>query len=361
MKSLSSQLKYIVETMPYDYVDYKIDILNPTATPIHYGRCYKKPYSTYGVIDVQDIMKTYCTMNEIFDNELYLTGGVSRYTYPTIKFNISIKQPNSQLYFAIVESEELIFSNHNLYYDYVPTNNLVPNVLQHKRVYNVLAGTPIAYDVVRKYFDTNTSASVYYRPDGNNSLIYANTLTKSQLNHFVYNDYFSINPTYVEVWTVIRYYVGPTLTEFIVPDSLVRYNYTGHCGDTEYVVYWINRYGGLESRVVDGKVNKTAIKTSISYRTNEVDIISGQTISKNKIGFTNKKRGTVRYSYGLNFINNINDVEINWLETLFASNYVWLYTGGDFIPVNIVDESYNYNFYKLNTGSLPTIKINVEE
>lgn len=32
----------------------------------------------------------------------------------------------------------------------------------------------------------------------------------------------------------------PTLTEFVVPDSLIRYNYTGYCYDTDYVVYWIN-------------------------------------------------------------------------------------------------------------------------
>lgn len=30
-------------------------------------------------------------------------------------------------------------------------------------------------------------------PDGNNSLIYSNVLTKSNLNHFVYNDYFSVD------------------------------------------------------------------------------------------------------------------------------------------------------------------------
>lgn len=361
MKSLSSQLKYIVEAMPYDYVDYKVDIQNPTPTTIHYGRCYKKPSNSYGVIDVQDILRTYCNMNEIFLNETYLTGGINHYIYPVLKFNISVKQPNSQLYILLVESEEVLYSNHNHYYNYIPTQNLVPNVLQHKRVYNVLAGAPIAYDCVRKYFDTNTSASVYYRPNGNNALIYSNALTKSNLNHFVYNDYHSINPTYVEIWTVIRYYVGPTLTEFVVPDSLIRYNYTGYCYDTEYVVYWINRYGGLESRIVDGKVSKNAVKTSINYITNEIDVINGQSISKNRIGFTNKKKGTVKYQYGLNFINDINDVEIEWLETLFASNYVWLYNNSEFIPVVVSDDNYNYNYYKLNTKSLPTIKINVEE
>lgn len=364
MKSISDGLIHIVEAMSYDYVDYKVEILNPTASPIYFGRCFKTPAQTYGVIDVTEILMNYCNHLEIFDNTNYLMGGTSLLNYPVLKYNISIKQPNSQLYLTIVESEEVINSWKNDYYNALPTIDTLPNILQHKREYDANINSPIMYDVVRKYFDNYHSVLVYYRPNGNNAFVYTQPVSKSQLNHFMFDDHFNINPSYVEVWTTTRTFVGGVLVETILPGSLIRYNYTQTtCRNNESVLYWINRYGGLEMKLVDGKTIKTSENTQDTFMTNKRLVVNGSNATRNSIAFNNGvQQSNIIDKYSLSFNYGITDDEFNYLETLFSAPNVWMFDiiNLKFIPVLIKDTTYNYNYYRLNKKSIPSYTINIE-
>lgn len=360
MKSISQSLMYVVESMVYDYVDYKVDLLIPTASTIYYGRCFKTPDQTYGIIDVTEIIMNYCNHNEIFNSTTYLYGNTSYIDKPVLRYNISIKQPNSQLYLTLWEGEEVFNSWLNNYYNIVPTQDNIPNVLQHKREYFANINTPIAYDVIRKYYDTYSNVKVYYRPDGNNALLYSQNVSKDYINHFLYKDYFNTNPTYVEVWTTTT--TGGVETE--LPNSRIRYDYVSNvCKSNEFVIYWLNRYGGLEYKVVDGKTVKTSSTEKINFESNERLNVAGASVVKNSIAFKNSnQQNSIINKYALSFNYNMTDDEVNYMETLFSSPMVWLYdlTELQFIPVIVKDTDFNFNYYRLNKRALPAYTINVE-
>ena len=359
MNSISKSLMYVVESMVYDYVDYKVDLLIPTPSTIYYGRCFKTPGQSYGIIDVTEILMNYCNHNEIFNSTTYLTGNTSYIDKPVLRYNISIKQPNSQLYLALWEGEEVFNSWLNNYYNVVPTADNIPNILQHKREYFANINAPIVYDLIRKYYDTYSNVKVYYRPDGNNALLYPQTANKDYINHYLFKDYFNINPTYVEIWATTI--TGGTETEIV--NSRIRYNYTSTlCRANEFIIYWINRYGGLEFKVVDGKTIKTSSTEKLNFESNERLIISGASINKNSIAFKNSnQQNLVTDKYALSFNYNMTDDEVNYMETLFSSPMVWIYDLTEllFIPVIVKDTDFNYNYYRLNKRALPAYTINV--
>ena len=362
MNSISKSLIYVVESMTYDYVDYKIDLLIPTASTIYYGRCFKTPNQSYGIIDITEVMMNYCNHNEIFNSTTYLTGTTSYIDKPVIRYNISIKQPNSQLYLALWEGEEVFNSWLSDYYDVVPTADNIPNILQHKRDYYANINAPISYDVIRKYYDTYNAVTVYYRPDGNNALLYAQTVTKDNINHYLFKDYFSVNPTYVEVWATTKATPGGVETE--IPNSRIRYNYTSStCQSNEYIIYWLNRYGGLEFKVVDGRTVKTSTSEKLNFESNERLIVNGSVVNKNSIAFKNSnQQNLITDKYALSFTYNMTDDEVNYMETLFSSPMVWLFNVSElkFTPVIVKDTDFNYNYYRLNKRALPAYTINVE-
>lgn len=361
MKSIGNKLQYVVESMAFDYVDYRVDILNPTATAVAYGRCYKTPEKTYGIIDVTEIIQNYCNFQEVFENEKYLNANTMALIYPVIKFNISTKAPNQQTYVSFITNEETLASYHNNIYNLIPTNNVLPNVLQHKREYYVNFNGRIPYDIIRKYGDSYFASTVYWRPDGNDVLLQAFTVSKSQLNHFMLPLLDTVN-NYVEVWGVTRTNLG---VETEIANSRIRYDYVKpYCSRDEYLVYWVNRYGGLECKCVDGRTIKKNTITPYNFNTYERNIVSGNSISKNKITFQNgTQQVSVTTQYECNFhYNLVDDTEWDYLETLNSSPMVWLYDTAllEFIPVVVKDNEFSYDYYRNNRKQLPSYKITFE-
>lgn len=361
MISIGNKLQYVVQTMTTNYVDYRVYILNPTSTLIYTGRCYKTPNQTYGIIDVTEILQGYCNLNEIFNNETYFTGTTHNLMYPVIKFTISTKKPNDLTYTELVSSEELLYSYQNYYYNDIPTNDLVPNVLQQHRTYYVNKSAIIPYDIVRKYFDVYFGVRIYWRPDGNDLLLHSYTIDKEKLNHFSFPLLETVT-NYVEVWAVSYTNGG---VETLIPNSKVTYHYTKpYCSKNEYVVYWINRYGGLEIKCVDGKTIKKISSIPSDFNTYERYNVNGAAISKNKIAFSNQRNQVIeKYQYECNFhYNLIDDEEWEYMETLFSSPYVWLYDieNQTYIPVIVKDNEYSFDYYRNNRKQLPSYKITFE-
>ena len=355
MKSISNNLFYVIPNIIYDYVDYLIELLNPSTTPIYYGRCFKLPNQTYGIIELSDILKDYCNFNEVLESSDYLETTVTRLNYPIRRFRISTKAPGAPSYTVLVSDEEILCNYQNTFYDTIPTSGVIPDILQIKREYLANINAPIPYDIVRKYSDTYTGCTVYYRPDGNNALLYANTVTKSQLNHFAYSDYFLTNPSYVEVWATTRQLVGGVQVETILPNSTIRYNYSNtSCKYNEYVIYWINRYGGLEMKLVDGPTVKTITNTKDQFEYYSRTIVDNGVASTNPIAFSKVNTTNLRTSYKITFNNAISDDEFNYLETLYSSNMIWLYdlVYLVWIPVIVSDDSFEYKSRRTTKGLL---------
>ena len=361
MKSIGNKLQYVVESMTTDYIDYRVDILNPSATAVAYGRCYKTPGKTYGIIDVTEIIQNYCNFQEIFNNENYLKANTMALIYPVIKFSILTKTPLQQVYTTFINNEETLASYQNSIYNTIPTNDNIPNILQHNRQYYANFNSRIPYDLIRKYGDAYYASTVYWRPDGNDALLQAFTVSKSQVNHFMLPLLDNVN-NYVEIWAVTRTNLG---VETEIANSRIRFDYVKpYCSKDEYILYWINRYGGLEMKCVDGKTIKKNTTTPFNFNTYERNIVSGNSISKNNISFNN---GTVQVNettqYECTFIYNlIDDDEWDYLETLYSSPMVWLYDTAllKFIPVIVKDNEFSYDYYRNNRKQLPTYKITFE-
>lgn len=361
MKSLGNGVQYVIEGMTTDYVDYKLEILNPSPTAVNYGRCYKQPNQTYGIIDLTEVLQNYCNFQEIFANENYLNATTMGLIYPIIKFNLSTKSPLQQLYIEIVSAEELLCSYQNLIYNLIPTNDTIPNILQHKRQYYANFNGRIPYDITRKYLDAYYASTVYWRPDGNDALLSAYTVAKSQLNHYMLPILATVNE-YVEVWAVTRTALG---VETEITNSRIRYDYVKpFCSNNDYIVYWINRYGGLEMKLVDGRTIKKISTTPYDFNTYQRNIVVGGSISKNNIVGQNQRNQQIeKYQYECNFhYNLVDETEWDYLETLYSSPMVWLYDLNEFvyIPVTVKDNEFSFDYFRNNRKQLPSYKITFE-
>lgn len=361
MISISKGLQYVVESMVFDYVDYKVDIYTPSVTTVAYGRCYKSPGKTYGVIDVTEIIQAYCNFKEVFENENYLNANSMSLTYPNLKFRIGIKNQNQSVYTDLVSLEEVLASYHNTVYDLIPTNGTVPDVLQHQRQYYANFNGRVPYDIVRKHYDGYYGIRTYWRPDGKDALLFSNSITKAKVNHFMYPLLATVE-NYVEIWTVSYTSLG---VETEIPNSRVRYTYTKpFCSNNEYIVYWVNRYGGLEQREVDGRTFKTISSTPYNFNTYDRNIIAGANITKNNISF---KKGTQQVTstneYKCNFHQGMTlDSEWDYMETLYSSPMIWLYDIANlvYIPVTLKDNQYSFDYLKNNRKQLPKLELTFE-
>lgn len=357
MKSISDEIKYVIESIAFDYVDYKVDFIGTGISS--YGRCYKIPEQNYGIIDLSDILKTYCNFQSIFVNENYLNANTMAVNSPILRFNLSTKTPNQQAYVLLISGEEILANYKNLIYDTIPTSDNVANKLQHKSHYYADRNARIPYDLIRKYGDSYYGVRTYWRPDGDNDQLFSFTNIKLNINHYMLNLLATVNE-YVEMWTVSYTSLG---VETEIPNTRVRYDYNyPYCRKSNYVVYWINRNGGLEMKLVDGVVKVQANTNQFGYQGYKKDIVAGSSINTNKIAFENALHqvNTVN-NYALTFIYGIDNDEIDYMETLFSSPMVWLYDIDylTYIPVKIKDTTFDFNYYK-NNHKVPTYQINFE-
>ena len=146
------------------------------------------------------------------------------------------------------------------------------------------------------------------------------------------------------VWTGVKYYAVAIYDESTTELASNTYLYQLDECDTEYTSYelhWLNRWGGFDSFVFDGKSNQTTEinKTFAKY---SPDRISGTSLNYSTSAQRTRAfhTGTTE-SYSLNS-RLLKDFEINGLEDLVSSPEVYWKNEAGFVNVNVRGNTFEH-------------------
>jgi hypothetical protein len=161
------------------------------------------------------------------------------------------------------------------------------------------------------------------------------------------------------VWTDAKYFAVGLYDESTVDMCSNTYLYELDDCDTNYTAYelhWLNRWGGFDSFVFDGKSvqNTTVNKTFAKYATSR---ISGTTLS-----YTTSAQRTRAFNTSTSESYNLNsrllyDFEVNGLEDLITSPEVYYRAAEGFVSVNVVGNIYEHS--KSENGKVFNLELNM--
>jgi len=161
------------------------------------------------------------------------------------------------------------------------------------------------------------------------------------------------------VWTNAKYFVVGLYDESTVDMCSNTYLYELDDCNTNYTAYelhWLNRWGGFDSFVFDGKSDeRTSIdKTFAKYAT---DRISGTTLSYTTSAQRTRAFNTsTSESYSLNS-RLLYDFEVNGLEDLISSPEVYYRAAEGFVSVNVVGNVYEHS--RAENGKVFNLSLNM--
>lgn len=120
-----------------------------------------------------------------------------------------------------------------------------------------------------------------------------------------------------------------------------------------YALYYVNKYGAIDSLLVAGKSTQTDNQKHLSY-TKNVEPLSTQF---GKTNYLNEITETWTLNTGL-----LTEDQASRMHHLLESNYVWLYNidKETFTPVNITNKSVDYKTYHNQDKKFPSYSITVE-
>jgi hypothetical protein len=161
------------------------------------------------------------------------------------------------------------------------------------------------------------------------------------------------------VWTNAKYFAVGLYDESTVEMCSNTYLYELDDCDTNYTSYelhWLNRWGGFDSFVFDGKSNQNTDinKTFAKYAT---DRISGTTLS-----YTTSAQRTRAFHTGTSESYTLNsrlldDFEVNGLEDLISSPEVYWKSPEGFVSANVEGKVYQHS--KSENGKVFNLSLNM--
>ncbi len=126
---------------------------------------------------------------------------------------------------------------------------------------------------------------------------------------------------------------------------------------TDYELHWLNRRGGYDSFVFNGKSNQTTDvqKNFAKYNTREISgsSILHNTYAQRKRAFHTALKDNYRLSSRL-----LKDFEVEGLEDLFTSPEVYWKDGDNFFAVNVTGSTYEHS--KNENGQVYSMQLNIE-
>lgn len=161
------------------------------------------------------------------------------------------------------------------------------------------------------------------------------------------------------VWTNVKYFnVALYYNSFSSPISSTYLYELDDCDTnyTNYELHWLNRWGGFDSFVFDGKSDErtTINKTFAKYAT---DRISGTTLS-----YTTSAQRTRAFHTGTSESYSLNsrllyNFEVNGLEDLISSPEVYYRAAEGFVSVNVSGNVYEHS--KSENGKVFNLSLNM--
>ena len=318
-----------------DYVDYEIRTSTET---IYTGRGY--PIGAYVYFNLTNIMEDYCNLNGIKDNIYLFTNSFGNYDNFKFEYFVYIKEE--------LQTGFTQFNTDKLFSMYLDDNNTFDFVngksLQMKTSYDITKDCWILYN----YLGTATNISYGESPiSGSGYSLHPSTKSNPQFYPF----YWFIKGDVPEYEYVN---ISLTLTDKVKYHILPCTKATG-------CIYWVNRFGGFETLLVNGKVNYSTDNTSTNYQQSSSKVING-TLYKRTFNQGNTiikrditKKWTLNSSYLL-------DTDWTWIESLYTSPIVYYQDFANNIinSVIISDNTFSKQLFKENGKKIPNYEINIE-
>lgn len=195
---------------------------------------------------------------------------------------------------------------------------------------------------ITSWFNTTQPEEITLNIAGTNRDIHSEILNVG-LNYTMGLEYFNFTPnSKIDV-----IYAGGTLSYKIMD-----------CTTSDYVLYYKNAYGGWDSFVIEGNVERTDKLTNSSYR---------RAYSNNKNRGNKQQRNLVNYlttiqpSYKL-YTHYMSDAESLRMHHLLESNEIFMHqlSTNMIYPINITDKNVVYQTYTTNGKQMVQYTINVE-
>lgn len=319
------------------YIDFQIKS-GPT-TIVYTGRGYPIPNTQTVVLDITEILEDNCNFNNGAAS-LFQSPTTSPTTFITsfvFNYTLSVKEQTQSVY-TVFETDTVLA----IYPDAVFNQIIVPGV-------------------------TNLNMKTEYTID-TRSCKTAAFYTDSAFNIRI-QDYPSGQTT--EVAVPANTYIA--VTAFGVPNSiggviskvgspavpLVNYN-AQFCTKNKGTLYWLNRFGGIESLLITGKQEHTSQQTRLSYKKKQYTI-SGTTINSSASihGDTTIKTDiSKQWTLGTTFLE---DTDWTWMESLYTSPMVWYqdFEYNTIESVVVTSNNFRRELFKDSGKKIPIYEIQV--
>lgn len=287
-----------------DYITYTI---RKDDKIIYSGRAYRKPNTNNAEFKINRICENYLKQEINFTAMQIATDAVGKFTvsidgtfYNNYYFFLNYSYTTS-----IIESNQLISLSH-------PINNKVSDLL--------------ATSVINTY-DSQQMVYVDIYVNGEWENLYRESIPANSIQNKAYETYLFKNNKATKVRI-----------------AGVEYELVDECVEGELI--YLNKYGGYDTVILNGRINIINNYDSYSYNRNYNNIFSYDFEMYKYLNIITKKyNGSIFW---------LNSSQVNELDNLFGSTQVYLNKDGNIIPVVVENKSLNYNVGK------KLIKVDIE-
>lgn len=324
---------YTIADPAATYIDFQIK--SGPSTILYTGRGYPIPNTQTVVLDITEILEDHCNFNNgaasLFENATtFIPSFVLNYT-------LSVKEQTQSVY-TLFRADTVLA----VYPDAIDTQMIVPGItnLNMKTEYNIDARS---CKTAAFYTDSAFNIRIQDNPSGQITelVVPANT--------YIAVTAFGVPNTMGGVISKL----GPVRTE------LVSYN-AQFCNKNKGTLYWLNRFGGIESLLITGKQEHTSQQTRLSYKKKQYTI-SGTTINTSASihGDTTIKTDiSKQWTLGTTFLE---DTDWTWMESLYTSPMVWYqdFEYNTIESVIVTSNNFRRELFKDSGKKIPIYEIQV--
>lgn len=341
MIALSDEIKFIYNIIDgSSYADFYItDGVNTIFT----GRGYPIPGTTNIYFNLTNIIQDFCHTDGIKKSVNLFNASYGIYDNFTLYYRFYIKTQNASTYTNLTNGNVAAVYND----DYTIYPFTIDNFLMHKNEYQLVEGCWMMPSIMR----VNNTSSLLIKE----YQVYPGQFINNYYNNVPLNQNFHWNRlTRIDRPVVEYIYNGYKITYKITPRS--QCNAVG-------CLYWINRFGGVETLLIQGINDYSTDNQSLNYTQNNVYIKNRNIIDRTSNQGNTVINKTIKKKWRLT-TNFVNDSEWCFMETLYTSPAVWYQdftnNNNSIHSVVVTDTIFKRQLFKEQGRVIPDYEINIE-
>lgn len=324
---------YTIADPAATYIDFEIK--SGPSTVLYTGRGYPIPNTQTVVLDITEILEDNCN---------FKSGASSLFQTPTtnitsfvLNYTLSVKEQTQAVY-TVFKADTVLA----VYPDAINSQSIVPGItnLNMKTKYSI---DTRSFKTAAFYTDSVFNIRIQDNPSGQRT-----ELTVPGNSYIAVTAFGVPNSTGGVISSL-----GSQITPLI--------NYTAQlCSKNKGTLYWLNRFGGIESLLITGKQEHTSQQTRLSYKKKQYTI-SGTTINSSASihGDTTIKTDiSKQWTLGTSFLE---DTDWTWMESLYTSPMVWYqdFEYNTIESVIVTSNNFKRELFKDSGKKIPIYEIQV--